>query len=289
MNRTIADSAVGIEAGPFVATVDARWLMAYAAGVGETDARYFDTTARGGPAAHPLFLVGVEWPALVAVRAKVLAGEAAVRGLHATHHVRRHRAPQAGETLWTTARVTAVEPRRSGTLLTVRLDTVDAAGAPVATTHYGSVFRGVRLAGAVPAVDEPPAPPVASLPRCDVTWEDEVSVTPTAAHVYSECSRIWNPIHTDLAVARAAGLPGPILHGTATLALAVSRVVARAADGEPSVVRTIAARFTGMVPMPSTLRVRGRCDDAVAFDVLGGDGRPVVADGKVQLGAGVRR
>jgi len=32
-------------------------------------------------------------------------------------------------------------------------------------------------------------------------------------------------IHTDIAVARPAGLPGIILHGTATLALAVSYVL----------------------------------------------------------------
>ena len=47
-------------------------------------------------------------------------------------------------------------------------------------------------------------------------------VSATAAHVYTEGARIWNPIHTDAAVAARAGLPGIILHGTATLALAVS-------------------------------------------------------------------
>jgi acyl dehydratase len=46
--------------------------------------------------------------------------------------------------------------------------------------------------------------------------------TAEAALVYTECSRIWNPIHTNPAVATRAGLPRPILHGTATLAMAVS-------------------------------------------------------------------
>src|SRR4029077_6419959 len=56
-------------------------------------------------------------------------------------------------------------------------------------------------------------------------WSTEVAISPTLAHVYTECARIWNPIHTDRAVARAAGLPDIILHGTATLALAVSRAL----------------------------------------------------------------
>src|SRR5262245_63914545 len=48
---------------------------------------------------------------------------------------------------------------------------------------------------------------------------ESVEVPYHLGHVYTECARIWNPIHTDLAVVRAAGLSGPILHGTATLAL----------------------------------------------------------------------
>jgi hypothetical protein len=54
-------------------------------------------------------------------------------------------------------------------------------------------------------------------------------------------------IHTDIAVARPAGLPGIILHGTATLALAVSYVL-RHASVDPRAVRRISGRFTGMVP-----------------------------------------
>ena len=49
-------------------------------------------------------------------------------------------------------------------------------------------------------------------------------VAATPAHVYTECARIWNPIHTDIAVARGGRAARLILHGTATLALAVSRV-----------------------------------------------------------------
>ncbi|HEU4366884.1 MAG TPA: MaoC/PaaZ C-terminal domain-containing protein, partial [Methylomirabilota bacterium] len=112
-------------------------------------------------------------------------------------------------------------------------------------------------------------------------WQELVEVAATAAHVYTECARIWNPIHTDVAVARRAGLSAPILHGTATLALAVSRVLARDLGGEPGRVAAIHARFTGMVPMPSWFTVRGRPADGpgVAFDAVGPDGVPVLSQG----------
>ena len=39
----------GITAGPLTQMLDGRWLMAYAAALGEEDPRYFDTIAPHGP------------------------------------------------------------------------------------------------------------------------------------------------------------------------------------------------------------------------------------------------
>jgi acyl dehydratase len=267
---------VGASAGPLTQAIDARWLMAYAAALGEEDPRYYDTTAAAGPLGHPLFAVCYEWPLAEAIRARAIGEALAPLGVHASHEVRIHRPPRAGDRLTTTARVTAVARRRAGALVVVRFETIDAGGAPVTTTRYGSVYRGVELEGDAGGDDAAPGADAGP-----VRWETPVGVSAGAAHVYTEGARIWNPIHTDLAVARAAGLPGPILHGTATLALAVSRVVARDLAGEPAPVGGVAARFTGMVPLPSAFVVRGRARgiDRIAFDALGADGRPVLAGG----------
>jgi acyl dehydratase len=111
-----------------------------------------------------------------------------------------------------------------------------------------------------------------------------VPVASRASHVYSECARIWNPIHTDVAVARGAGLSDPILHGSATLALAVSEVIRRDLDGDPARVRAVAVRFTGMVPMPSRFQVRGlgRVDSVLGFDAVDERGDAVLSDGVVR-------
>jgi acyl dehydratase len=112
-----------------------------------------------------------------------------------------------------------------------------------------------------------------------------VTVPAWLAHAYSECARIWNPIHTDIAVARAAGLPGIILHGTATLALAISQVI-RHADLDPRAVRRVRASFTGMVPLPSRLTVRvleATEGTGYLFDVLGEDNAPVLSRGVLHL------
>jgi len=75
-------------------------------------------------------------------------------------------------------------------------------------------------------------------------------------------------------LARTSGTSPP-----STPALAVSRVLARDLEGDPARVRGVAVRFTGMVPLPSRLTVRGHAADVggVAFDAIGPDGGPVLA------------
>jgi acyl dehydratase len=278
--RTISGKIAGTEVGAISTSLDARWIMAYAAALGLDDPRYYDTLAPDGPVAHPLFSVCYEWPAVLALRAKAVKDTLSPLSVHATHHTIIHRLPAADDRLLTRAQVVAVRPSRAGTLVVARYSTVDRNGRPVTTTDYGSVYRGVETDAEVRVAVESlpaPTPPPAGQPR----WTATVSVASRASHVYSECARIWNPIHTDVAVARGAGLPDPILHGSATLALAVSEVIRRDLDGDPARVRAVAARFTGMVRMPSRFEVRalGRADGVLGFDAVDERGESVLSDG----------
>lgn len=267
---------------PVATRLDARWLMAYAAGLGHADACYFDTTR--GIVAHPLFPVCFEWPVFLATHglpgAEHLTAEERLRGVHATHELLLHRPIRPDDELVTRARVVGLEQRRPGAYQVVRLDTRDASGEPVCTTWYGSLYRGVGIEGdARPAPDlpEPPGPQPAEAPR----HEEAIPIAANAAHVYTECARIWNPIHTDAAVAARAGLPGIILHGTATLALAVSRLVECECGGDPTRVTRVSARFAAMVPMPSkiTLAYGERAGSGIRFEVRNASGEAAIRDG----------
>jgi acyl dehydratase len=273
---------VGRHTRRFRSVADARWLMAYAAGLGDTQPCYFDTT--GTIVAHPLFPVCPEWPVVLDGRnvegySTLTPGEAA-RGVHATHDLEIHRPIEAGMELFTIATVVAIEARKPGAFQLTKLVTALDDGTPIATTWQGSLFRGVAVSGPDRVLESgPPQPDIDALRRAD-----EVIALPVAAgaaHVYTECARIWNPIHTDRAVALAAGLPDIILHGTATLALAVSAIVRHALGGEPRRVRRIAGRFGAMVPMPTTLglHVERIGANAAAFTVKTADGGAAIRDG----------
>jgi len=292
----IPTSVVGITVGPREQEIDARWLMAYAAGLGENAPEYFDTARPGGVIAHPLFPVCYEWPLALDIRTKALPDDIAVRGVHATHRLTVHRSPRAGDRLSTTATIVALEQRTPGAYLVLRMETVDAAGRPVSTTDYGSLYRGAECES---------APHPNPLPRGEReqetlsplgreqgegwSWSVDVPISPTLAHVYSECARIWNPIHTDRAVALGAGLPDIILHGTATLALAISRALGHEARGPAAPVRSVGGRFGALVRLPSRIVVRGRHRETsrggalIRFEALAEDGRPAVRDGQILL------
>jgi acyl dehydratase len=282
----IPASVVGITAGPREHAVDARWLMAYAAALGEEAPEYLDTTRPGGVLAHPLFPVCYEWPLALDIRAKALPEQLGLRGVHATHRLTLHRPIAAGDRLCTTATIAALERRAPGAYMVLRLETTDAAGRPVTTTEYGSLYLGVSCdAPSSPSPVSPPGRGAMSSP----TWTTEIAISPTLAHVYTECARIWNPIHTDRAVARAAGLPDIILHGTATLALAVSRALRQHPRGPAAPVRALSCRFGGMVRLPSRLTVRGGAPEnspdgpRIRFEALAEDGGLAVRDGVIAL------
>ena len=258
--------------------------MAYSAALGETDPRYFDTAAAGGVLGHPLFPVCYEWPVSRPIRQIPGLREAFPLLVHAEHDLQVHRAPRQGDRLRTAASIVAVAQRKPGAFVVFRFDTRDAAGAPVTTTDFGVLYRGVGVEGPERRVADP-LPALAPAPG-ELHPLGEVRVAANAAHVYTECARIWNPIHTDIAYAREAGLPDIILHGTATLALSISRALA-SLGLDAARVRRVQCRFSGMVLMPSTLQVRGAADvHGVAFETSGPDGNVVVSRGRIGLSAG---
>ncbi|HYL59871.1 MAG TPA: MaoC family dehydratase N-terminal domain-containing protein, partial [Candidatus Acidoferrales bacterium] len=157
----LASSIVGAASEPVSAEIDARWTMAYAAALGDSLPCYMNTLEPSRFIAHPIFPVCFEWPLIVAMR-KMFSGTSltdaeAMRGVHATHDSIIHRAIRPPERLTTRLQVAGVERRTPGAFQTTRLDTIDASGAPVCTTWYGSIYRGVAVEGSDCPADLPPA------------------------------------------------------------------------------------------------------------------------------------
>lgn len=257
----IGADIVGRSSAPEKVAIDRRWLMAYNAALGAVSA-----------APHALFPVCYEWPANRALREATGLQALNAQLVHAQHDLTLHR-PVNEEALSVSGKVIAVAQRRPGAFVVMRMEAHGADGAKVSTTDYGMLYRGVTVEGgerAIEALDDPPAV------REELKVIGEIDVAATAAHVYTECARIWNPIHTDPEYARGAGLPGIILHGTATLAFSVSRVLEKLSIAP----RRVRCRFAGMVLMPSVLTVSAsRQGASVAFETRTERGDAVIERG----------
>ena len=275
----LSSAIAGAAAPPVRQTLDSRWIMAYSAGLGETDARCYDTAAAALPV-HPVFPVCYEWQPLQPVRNLPELKPVYPRLVHAEHDIAIHRPLRAGETVHTTARIVAALSRAPGAFVVFRCETRDAADTPVVTSHYGYLYRGVTLEGSDARLGDLPAPGPITQSLAPI---GEIAVAATAAHVYTECARIWNPIHTDVAYARAAGLPDIILHGTATLAYSISAAL-KQWRLEPATVRRVACRFSGMVLMPSTISVHAARDGrSIQFQTFNDKAETVISRGLLLL------
>jgi acyl dehydratase len=276
---------LGAATAPLQHCVDARWLMAYAAGLGDLNPRYMDTQDQA-VIGHPVFPVCLEWPVILNTRdmagAQSLTAAESARGVHAAHDLHIYRPVRDGDKLNTQATMIGVHPIKPGAAYTMRLDTTDGTGELVARTYQLGIYRGVEIVGAAGATEQ--APELPRLAQLDDPDTFSIFVPAGSAHTYTECARIWNPIHTDRAVALSAGLPDIILHGTATLALAVSKIVDFYADGDATRVSRLGGRFSAMVLMPSTITLQARrVDDVVSFQVLTDKAQPAISSGFVCL------
>jgi acyl dehydratase len=291
----LASTAVGQSPAALRTLIDARWLMAYAAGLGRTDEAYLDTTRPGGVVGHPVFPVGPEWALLNEPDRNQnlrlgLRPDETPRSVHAGHDLILHQAVRQNMKVTLRIQVAGVERKRPGALLTLRFDAVDIDGAPVWTTWMRSLYRGVEVSGPdVPPADAP-EPPVVPDSADGLVAEHCVALGAGTAHVYTECARIWNPIHTDRKVAHAVGLQDTILHGTATLAHGVSAAMDHL-GARPEQVRRLGGSFRAMVPLPSRITVRlgvmretGDGKRTVSFEVRNHAGDTAVRDGFVVVG-----
>lgn len=269
---------------PVLHQTDERWLMAYAASLGDLNPHYMDTTQ--AITAHPVFPVCLEWPAILATReltsASGMTDSESSKGVHASHDLHLYRSIVPGELLATTTTIIDARSIPPGAALVMRLDTLDEQGELVCRTYQTSIYRGVSVSAETTEqmTDAPPAWPNSDSSFV-ATARHNIAIPGNLAHSYTECARIFNPIHTDKQVALDAGLPDIILHGTATLALAVSTLVDQCLDGNPKRVSRLGGRFSAMVLMPSeiALEIGEAKNGNISFRVFNEHGEEAISRG----------
>jgi acyl dehydratase len=280
-------AALGLELAPQTVEVTARMTLAYAAGVGDVGPRTFDDAGALPIVAPPAFCARLEWGVLLAGRGSSfgLDERERARAVHVEQDSTFHRPIRPGDVLTTRGRVATIRQTSAGALVRTRLATTEAAtGAPVVTSWHASIYRGVGVEGEGGSVAAPPEVPPA---LTTLGSSRSIPISREAAHVYTECASIWNPIHSERRFALAQGLPDVILHGTATWAMAGREIVAFYAGGDPTRLKRLRAKFKSpVIPgYPITL-MHGAADPGAAhFRVTNHLGEPALLEGFALLQA----
>jgi acyl dehydratase len=281
---------------------DERSLMASAAGAGDARPELIDTARPGGIVAHPLFPTALEWKSLQDVAAELR--ELGVGPHHVQlaapldYDLRWHAPIHPGDVLSLGVEVTAVVATPAGAALTIVASSTDPDGHVVTRSRSHLLLPDVELDGG--AFDSAgrgrrrrrPAAAKDGVIDLRSEWTNTEAVIrrghrrigAPAAHVFSECSGIWNPVFTDKGVA--------LRHGRAFLALPPAGVLAMTVGGalqlgsaDPGWVRRVHAEFGAPVPVPSVLEIEAEVPHRpsgsapLRFRAHLQDGTPVVTTG----------
>jgi len=294
----VSSSIIDYEFRPLSHQIDQRWLMAFAAAVGDARPEFLDTVRPGGIIAHPLFTLAVEWPAFLLIARELiglgLSQQEAMAAVPLDYDIVLHRTIRPGETLATASAVLAVQPHVEGTAVTMEWTSANGVGSLVAKSRSTILFPGVPIAGRPARLQVREPEPLDTGDdgegRQRHTQRGRRPLGTAAAHVFAECSGIWNPIHTDRAVALESGRRGITIAPSAVLAIAVGSVL-HLIDADPACVRRVRATFVDDVVVPSALIIGATSyqpidrNHPVLFTAsVDGDG-PVLRDGAMVIEA----
>lgn len=268
MNRPIGKTYDGGEW-----TVEAEAFQAYARATDDDNPAYFSDD----PIAPPMFHVRPMIAQMLKCARDPELEIDMLRLVHGEHRMQFHAPLRPGDVLSIGATLDAVVEKPAGTIFTFGMF-LDRAGERVVE---GSTAYFIRAKNPPPrdkkkkkAPAEPPPAP---------SFEISQQVATDQALRYAAASGDDNPIHTDEAVAKKAGLPRCILHGLCTLALA-QRDLIQQRGGDPRRLASLGVRFAGMVFPGDALALQGWEDgDTVRFATLGPSGKPVLAGGEASF------
>lgn len=197
---------------------------------------------RRGLSAPPVFGAVVGWGPVRSAVADVVPAEAIPTMVHGEHDMHFHRPLVPGAWLATTAEAYSVRVGRSGTSYTVRAVTVDVEVQEPVLEQYLTVFLRGMVGGSDAGPEKPPhafldgtRPPALASYTFHVDRDQTVR--------YAAATGDDLPIHVDDGAARRAGLPGMVVHGLCTLAMAGCALLSELTGGDPVPLRRLAARF----------------------------------------------
>jgi acyl dehydratase len=260
--------------------VKAERIEAFARATNDDNEWYFKGDDSVG---SPIFPIVSAFDSYMAAAMDQELGADLLRLVHGSEEHVLHRPFRPGDTLTVAPVLESIESKETGETFTVAAIQTNETGEVVAETRGTMFIRGTGSRRA--AVAEARAAEDES--ERTIVYEETAKVDEDQTKRYAEASGDHNPIHLDENTAKLAGLPGIILHGMCTMAMATKAAVNGPAGGDPTRVKRVAVRFSRPVLLGQELTTRlwETGDGTYGFETLNPKGAAVIKGGIVELSA----
>ena len=272
LNKDLAGKAYTTKT--FEVTADR--IEAFARATNDENERYF---AGDDSVGSPVFPIVGAFDSYMEAGMDPELGADLLRLVHGSEEHVLHKPIRVGDTLTVTPVLESVESKESGETFTVAAVLTNEAGEVVAETRGTMFIRGTGSRKAAVADAR------ASEEEHEVVYEESTKVDEDQPRRYAEASGDHNPIHLDEATAKMAGLPGVILHGMCTMAIATKAAVNGLAGGDPTKIKRVAVRFSRPV-LPGqelTTKLWTTGEGTYGFETYNPKGSAVVKSGVIEL------
>ena len=192
-----------------------------------------------------------------------------------------HRPIKPGDVLTVSPVLESVDKKDSGETFTAKANLTDQNDELVAEIR-GTMFIRGSGSGAKSGGSQTGGPG-------EIIYEEATKVEDDQTFRYAEASGDHNPIHVDPNTAQMAGLPGIILHGMCTMAIATKAAVNGLAGGDPTKIKRVAVRLSKPVLPGQELttklweETKGAGVTTYGFETYNGDGVAVIKQGVVEI------
>jgi acyl dehydratase len=221
---------------------------------------------------------------MMPVLAGIVPPEVVPRVVHGEQDFRFHRAIAPGETLVSRGAAVGAHGTASGVQVVSKGITETEAGELVVEQYMTGFFRGAKLDASVgESVTEHGFPDGVrdEQPLASVTQGFDADQTQR----YSKAAGDPMPIHLDDDFAKSVGLPGIIVHGLCTMAYTSRAVIGSLCPDDPSRLRRLAVRFSGVVQPSETITTSlwAGTGDRIHFETVTDNNKVAIKDGLAEV------
>ncbi|GAB4289637.1 MAG: MaoC/PaaZ C-terminal domain-containing protein [Myxococcota bacterium] len=229
--------------------VTAEKIASYAQAYGDDNKLYFSSPAF----APPIFGYVVAFEAMLNPIFDPKLNCDLMKLVHGEHYLKFHRLIREGDEIKTKVAIKDIQEKSSGEIFILEMESVDNEDEKVLSSAGTFFLRGKRKEG---GQDEKSKKE--DLPQFkEKIFSSSSFIEEGMSKRYAEASGDRNPIHTDEPYAKSVGLPGIILHGICTLAIAQKAIIDELLGGDPARLKSISARFSGLVQIKDTITTEG--------------------------------